>query len=45
VGVGQDIISRYPAIDATLLEANGKWWLFTTIKERNSWDILNLYSG
>jgi hypothetical protein len=39
------LLTDIRAIDATLLEANGKWWLFTTIKERNSWDILHLYSA
>lgn len=37
------LLTDIRAIDTTLLEANGKWWLFTTIKERNSWDILHLY--
>lgn len=39
------LLTDIRAIDATLLEANGRWWLFTTIKEKNSWDILHLYSA
>jgi hypothetical protein len=39
------LLTDIRAIDPTLVEANGKWWLFTTIKERNSWDTLHLYSA
>ena len=32
------------AVDATLLEAYGKWWLFANLRERgSSWDALHLF--
>ncbi len=39
------LISNICALDATLLEAQGKWWLFANIQEKggSSWDTLHLY--
>jgi len=39
------LIDNVRARDATLLEASGKWWLFTNIQETGglSWDNLHLY--
>ena len=39
------LINNICAFDATLLEAHGKWWLFTNIREEggSSWDTLHLY--
>jgi len=33
------------AVDSTIIEAEGKWWLFANVKEKNgsTWDTLNLY--
>ncbi len=39
------LITNIDALDATLLEANGKWWLFAYVPENNGskWDTLRLY--
>ncbi|MCJ7434931.1 MAG: hypothetical protein MUO77_15725, partial [Anaerolineales bacterium] len=39
------LIDNIHARDATLLEASGKWWLFTNIQETGSlsWDNVHLY--
>jgi len=39
------LLGNVYAVDSTLLNAQGKWWLFANIKEKNgsSWDTLNLY--
>jgi len=39
------LLADIRAVDATLLEAHGKWWLFANIKEegRRSWDTLLLF--
>ena len=39
------LIDNIRALDSTLLEANGKWWLFANIQEEggSGWDTLNLY--
>lgn len=40
------LIANVPAVDATLLETQGKWWMFVNIKEKGSeenWDSLHLY--
>lgn len=39
------LINNVCALDATLLEANGKWWLFMNIQEEggSSWDTLHLF--
>jgi len=39
------LIDNIRALDNTLLEANGKWWLFANIQEEDgsSWDTLCLY--
>jgi hypothetical protein len=39
------LIEDVRALDSTLLEANGKWWLFANIHEEggSSWDTLYLY--
>ena len=39
------LINNVHALDATLLEAHGKWWLFANIQEKggSSWDSLHLY--
>lgn len=39
------LINNVRALDSTLLEANGKWWLFANIQEEggSSWDTLHLY--
>ena len=39
------LISDIHAFDATLLEANGRWWLFASMADENgfAWDTLNLY--
>jgi len=41
------LIDNVYAVDATLLERDGKWWLFVNIKEEggSSWDTLYLYSA
>jgi hypothetical protein len=38
------LLSNIKAVDATLLEAAGKWWLFANIRERgSSWHALHLF--
>jgi hypothetical protein len=39
------LIDNIRALDSTLLEANGKWWLFANIHEEggSAWDTLHLY--
>ena len=39
------LISNICAVDATLLEAQGRWWLFANVQEKggSSWDTLHLY--
>ena len=39
------LINNIRAVDTTLLESDGKWWLFTNIHEEggSSWDTLHLY--
>ncbi len=39
------LINSVYAVDATLLEAQGKWWMFTNIKKEggSTWDTLHLY--
>jgi hypothetical protein len=39
------LISDISAYDATLLQANGKWWLFANItsEESSTWDSLHLF--
>ena len=39
------LMKNIRAVDTTLLEANGKWWLFANIHEEggSSWDTLHLY--
>jgi hypothetical protein len=39
------LIDNIKAFDATLVNAQGKWWLFTNVEEQNgsSWDTLYLY--
>ena len=38
------LISNIHAVDATLLQANGKWWLFANIREgKKTWETLNLF--
>ena len=38
------LVDDIQALDVTLLEANGKWWLFTYIQAKDSkWDTLHLY--
>jgi hypothetical protein len=39
------LIDNIRALDSTLLEANGKWWLFANVHEEggSSWDTLCLY--
>jgi hypothetical protein len=38
------LLSDLPAVDATLLEAYGKWWLFANLREGvKSWDTLHLF--
>jgi hypothetical protein len=39
------LIPDIHAVDATLLEANGKWWLFASMANEDgiAWDTLNLY--
>jgi hypothetical protein len=39
------LINNIRALDATLLEAQDKWWLFANIQEKggSSWDTLHLY--
>lgn len=39
------LISGIYAVDATILEAQGKWWLFANIKSESdsTWDTLHLY--
>jgi hypothetical protein len=39
------LIGNICALDATLLEAHGRWWLFANIQEKggSSWDTLHLY--
>jgi hypothetical protein len=40
------LINNVTALDATLLESHGKWWLFTYIPEEGGstkWDTLHLY--
>jgi len=39
------LIDNVYAVDATLMETNGKWWMFTNIKEPggSTWDTLHLY--
>jgi len=39
------LISNICALDTTLLEAHGRWWLFANIQEKggSSWDTLHLY--
>ena len=41
----QKLIPNIVALDTTLLEANGKWWMFTNVEEKggSSWDTLHLY--
>jgi hypothetical protein len=41
----KNLISNVCAYDATLVEAQGKWWLFANIKEDggSTWDTLHLY--
>lgn len=44
-GFVKTLIHNVCALDATLLEAHGKWWLFTYIPEEGAsrWDTLHLY--
>jgi hypothetical protein len=38
------LLTNIKAVDATLLETNGKWWLFTNIREGGTnWDALHLF--
>lgn len=39
------LLSDIKAVDATLLEKDGKWWLFANIRENggSSWDSLHLF--
>ena len=38
------LLSDIQAVDATLLEAHGKWWLFANIREgKKTWDSLYLF--
>jgi hypothetical protein len=39
------LIPGITAVDATLLEANGKWWMFVNVVESggNAWDSLHLF--
>ena len=37
------LMSDISAVDSTLLEANGKWWLFTNISDRKNSDLNALY--
>ena len=38
------LLSDIQAVDPTLLEANGKWWLFVNIRSgKKTWDTLNLF--
>lgn len=39
------LISNVYAVDTTLLEARGKWWMFTNIKDESgsTWDTLHLF--
>jgi hypothetical protein len=38
------LLADIKAVDATLLEADGKWWLFANIRERgSSWHALHLF--
>jgi hypothetical protein len=38
------LVSGIRAVDSTLLEANGKWWLFANIREgKRTWDTLYLF--
>lgn len=39
------LINKIDAVDSTLLEYNGKWWLFTNVVRNggNAYDSLNLY--
>src|SRR6266508_2078359 len=38
------LLADIKAVDATLLEAYGKWWLFANIREgKSSWDTLHLF--
>ncbi|RPJ27050.1 MAG: hypothetical protein EHM33_09395 [Chloroflexi bacterium] len=40
------LIADIKAVDTTLLEAYGRWWLFTNIREgKYSWDTLYLFSA
>lgn len=39
------LMNNLRAVDATLLNAHGRWWLFANVQEESgsSWDTLNLY--
>jgi hypothetical protein len=38
------LVSEIGAVDPTLLQANGKWWLFANIREGGkTWDTLHLF--
>jgi hypothetical protein len=41
----KDLVTGVHAVDSTLLEANGKWWLFTNIAMNGgaNWDTLHLF--
>ena len=41
----KDLMTGVHAVDSTLLEANGKWWLFVNIAEEggSTWDTLHLF--
>ncbi len=41
----QTLIDNIHALDTTLIQSNGKWWMFANIKEAggSTWDTLNLY--
>ncbi len=42
-----ELLSNVPAVDATLFERDGRWWMFVNLRAPggSSWDELHLYSA